>query len=437
MAVTYGFYDSLNGDRKYNADQMDRIFQGLISDGIYQSVGETFVVSAATGMNVNVGRGRAWLINTWTFNDTFPLLQVAIPASHATLNRIDTVVIEVDKTNRINTVKVITGTPNASPVAPTLTSTTLLKQAPLADVYVGAAVTSITAGNITNRVGVVGGTPFVTSIVTNVDPSTLFGQYQANFEAWFANLQNELNTSQASNLQNQIDQITSGWIVAGETWTYSASDAPSYTFLISGDKTGKYKTGYRVKFTQTTIKYGIITKVAYSSPNTTVTIYCGTDYSLANAAITSPYWSPYKAPFGFPLERSKWTVTLTDSSSRSSGVPTQNQWYNMYSVDLPLGAWIGDIYFLAEAVAATSIVVAIFTTLATTTAVETDTSFTRKTQLTNTDIQAGHIVSGKNIVLTAKTTHYVNVKTNQVSGTNLLIRGDLAPSTIQLVCSYL
>ena len=41
---------------------------------------------------------------------------------------------------------------------------------------------------------------------------------------------------------------------------------------ISGDKTTKYSLGMRIKFTNATnIIYGIITKISYSSPNTTLT----------------------------------------------------------------------------------------------------------------------------------------------------------------------
>ena len=39
MAVTYGFYDSTGGDRKYNAEQMGSIFDGIISDGFYSNIG--------------------------------------------------------------------------------------------------------------------------------------------------------------------------------------------------------------------------------------------------------------------------------------------------------------------------------------------------------------------------------------------------------------
>src|SRR5690606_22909761 len=107
-------------------------------------------------------------------------------------------------------------------------------------------------------------------------------------------------------------------------------------------KTGKYSAGMRIKLTQTTAKYFIITKVAYSDPNTTITVYGGTDYDLANAAITDPYYSQVKAPVGFPLDPSKWSVLVTDSSSRSQATPTSNQWYNLGSVSItiPIGYWV-------------------------------------------------------------------------------------------------
>lgn len=104
-----------------------------------------------------------------------------------------------------------------------------------------------------------------------------------------------------------------GWTGAGETWTYASTTTNagttttySGTITISGDKTTKYSVGMRVKFTQTSIKYGVITNVVYSTPNTTLTVFFGTDYSLANAVITDPYWSAQKTPFGFPIASAKW-----------------------------------------------------------------------------------------------------------------------------------
>lgn len=47
MSVSSGFFNSLNGDRKYNAAQMSAIFDGLIIDGVFASIGTAFAVKAA------------------------------------------------------------------------------------------------------------------------------------------------------------------------------------------------------------------------------------------------------------------------------------------------------------------------------------------------------------------------------------------------------
>jgi len=94
-------------------------------------------------------------------------------------------------------------------------------------------------------------------------------------------------------LETQVSAY--GWISAGETWTYASST----TVTISGDKTAKYSKGMKVKLTQTTVKYFYITAVSYSAPNTTLTLTAGSDYTVASATITSPYYSMVANPAGF------------------------------------------------------------------------------------------------------------------------------------------
>lgn len=99
MSVTYGFYNSLNGDRKYNAEQVSSLFDGLIIDGVFASVGTAFAVKATTGITVNVGIGKAWFNHTWTLNDS--ILPLEAPEAEVLLDRIDAVVLEVDATESV------------------------------------------------------------------------------------------------------------------------------------------------------------------------------------------------------------------------------------------------------------------------------------------------------------------------------------------------
>ena len=205
MAVTYGFYDSLNGDRKYTSVQFSYLFNSLIKDGVFMHIGEHLNVKESTGMQVNVGSGFAWFNSTWTRNDTDLPLDITI--SDLLRTRIDAIVLEVDETvsSRTNSIKVITGTPASDPQKPSLTNTKDIHQYPLAYVTVGVGVTSITQANIENCIGT-DPCPFVTGVLDTIDATTLITQWEAQFNEWFENLEDTLSGDVAGNLLNMIQQ---------------------------------------------------------------------------------------------------------------------------------------------------------------------------------------------------------------------------------------
>lgn len=225
MTVTCGFYNSVNNDRRYNALQMSSIFDGIITDGIFMSIGDNLIVSAATGMQVSVGSGRAWFNHTWTNNDSPILLDV--PASEVVLNRIDAVVLEINKNEEVreNIIKIIEGTARSSPVAPTLVNTEFINQYPLAYIFVGADVSSISAVNITNKVGT-SECPFITGILESINADSLLTQWEAEFDEWFATVQDTLSGDTAGNLLNLINEkITTGTSTIPTTgWVENSGD---------------------------------------------------------------------------------------------------------------------------------------------------------------------------------------------------------------------
>lgn len=203
MSLTYGFYNSIGKDRAYNAIQMSQLFDGLINDGVFASIGTSFVVTpGSNGMAVNVGIGRAWFNHTWTYNDS--VLPVTIDASELTLNRIDAVVIEVNSATRINSIKTVKGSPTTNPEKPTLVNTATIHQHPIAYVYVGAGVSGILAKNLTNTVGT-SECPYVTGIIQSITIDGTTNLLKAEFEEWFATIQGKLSGDVAGNLQNEID----------------------------------------------------------------------------------------------------------------------------------------------------------------------------------------------------------------------------------------
>ena len=151
MAFTFGFYDSVNGDRTYTAKQFSQFFDGILSEGVFEKIGDEFNVTAASGMLVNVGIGRAWLKKKWALNDS--VLPVAIAAAEPILNRVDTVIFAIDETSRTIEITTIKGTPASAPTAPELTNTAEHFEYRIADVYIPATSTSISNDNISNFVG--------------------------------------------------------------------------------------------------------------------------------------------------------------------------------------------------------------------------------------------------------------------------------------------
>ena len=214
MAFTCGFFNSENGDRKYNAEQMSAIFDGIIADGVFTTIGDHMAVSAGTGMQVLVGTGKAWFDHTWNVNDAaYPLV---IAASDVTLSRIDAIVLETNHSDsvRLNKLRVVQGTVASSPVKPTLTNSEKVHQHPLAWVTVAPGVTQIAASAIENAVGT-SACPFVTGIIATTDIDDLFAQWNGEFDEWFDNLKAQLSDNVVANLQRQIDECKKGLTAKG------------------------------------------------------------------------------------------------------------------------------------------------------------------------------------------------------------------------------
>lgn len=160
MSLTYGFYNSRNHDRLYNANDFNEVFEGLIHDGVYKNFGDEFSVSPGTGLTVIVGPGRAWLDSTWNKNSANVV--VDIPAA-GTMARIDAVCLKTDHSDdvRANSFVVVSGTPGYSPSKPAMPDTSTEKYHPLAYVTVPANATMISESNIESAVGTEKDTPYV------------------------------------------------------------------------------------------------------------------------------------------------------------------------------------------------------------------------------------------------------------------------------------
>ncbi len=231
-----------------------------------------------------------------------------------------------------------------------------------------------------------------------------------------------------------------GWVDASaDTWTYASADSPTFTFTITGDFTAILTPGTRLKLTQTTVKYFIVTAVSVSSGTTTVTIYGGTDYTLANAAISANYYSRVKGPAGFNLDPAKWTQTFSDTADRGQANPTGGTWYNIgtSTLAIPIGCWLVSYHVALDMRKSPAGNGDINATLSTANNSESDSSMTDLYITTvPTSVLINSLSAQRTLTLAAKTSYYLNGKTGSTSLT-LDFRGDAVATVIRAVCAYL
>lgn len=212
MSITCGFYNSISGDRKYNATQISSIFEGIITDGIFGAIGDAFYPTAAGGNVVNIGTGKCWFNQTWMENDA--LLPVDCGEANNILNRIDVVVIKVDTSVdvRNTTIECIQGTPSSTPSRPKLTNTETVHYYPLCYVERPYGSTEITQGKITDvRFDE---TPIIQGALKTIDVEQLFAQWRAQLDEFVAREEADFD-AETSKLTVDMKTTVDGF----ESWT--------------------------------------------------------------------------------------------------------------------------------------------------------------------------------------------------------------------------
>jgi hypothetical protein len=246
---------------------LQAITDAVATSGVVSRAATNFNVQAqgTPDMTVKVKTGRAYLKGS--SGNAYPVISdadtsVAISSNGSGSNRVDAVVLYIDKSASANSdatnvakLAVVQGTTSA-PSDGTVQSSVGASNPflRLANVTVGSGVTSITSGNIADtRVNV---------------------QFQ---------------------IPNRSGQ--DGWIDALDTWTYVSAT----TFTIGIDATSYLQPGDKLRWKQGgAYKYGWVKSVTYSAPNSTVTLVGTNLYTLTNATITDNYYSKVETPVGFP-----------------------------------------------------------------------------------------------------------------------------------------
>lgn len=187
MAEHYRFFDSVDGEdeRYYTADEFAEYFRQFIRNGIFNGSGDNLQVGAkGQDMRTFIKPGYAW-IEGYLYKIDIEPLELYHPMAHASLDRIDRVVIRLDKTlkNRFVKAFVLTGTPAETPQVPELTRNENIYELSLAQVRVLAGKSFIEAYQITDeRLN-----PEVCGVVTHlfeqVDTTEIFNEWQLYLNA--------------------------------------------------------------------------------------------------------------------------------------------------------------------------------------------------------------------------------------------------------------
>lgn len=194
MAQKYGFFNSVDGDRKYDADDIGNYFLKLISDGVFATPATAMQVTATSGMTVSVAAG--WGFIKCKYINNTAAAQFTLANADVVLNRIDRVVMRLDTANRTMSLAVKQGTAASTPTAPALTRVNGgVWELSLAQIYVGAGVTTITQANITDERANTSLCGYVTGLIDQIDTTNLFAQYNNAFWTWFNNVQESVTST--------------------------------------------------------------------------------------------------------------------------------------------------------------------------------------------------------------------------------------------------
>jgi len=245
MAVENGFFNAIDHDRLYDADQVNDMFEGLIvSDGVYAGLYSACRVTALSGMQVVVGKGRGMVNRRWfRLNDPET---INISASSSTLNRWTAVVIRLLIDDRDVELTTIDGTPSANPEKPVPVRDGEYYDIVLAYIYVGKGASGITQSQIVDTRPDTSLCGWIAAVVQQLDTSQMFDQFydafnrmqdqmirwqkaqQDAYQSWFETLTEDLTVefylaSYEKRVTGKVNEVKNIFLDMGG-YTYESSD---------------------------------------------------------------------------------------------------------------------------------------------------------------------------------------------------------------------
>lgn len=234
MADGYGlFWNSDSGDRKYDAKSFEKWLKKFFTSGVFEG---DLQVLASSGMTVQVQTGYS------NVNGKVGLFEnatnVTLNAANSRYPRIDTIIIERNDVNRVIQIDKVTGAytgGNPQPTAPIWDEAQGIYQLVLAQIYVGAGVSSISQEDITDKRTDTDVCGYIAGTVNEMDFSQFTAQFNqfftefkegtlADVTQWYADRQSEFETWQKGQ-ETDLSEWQQNRETNYETWYKDQQDA--------------------------------------------------------------------------------------------------------------------------------------------------------------------------------------------------------------------
>ena len=201
--ITAGFFDSVNQDRLYSADQMNMPYKRIVCDGVFSDDSNgnpDFSVVVGSGMTVIVSPGNAIIGGKWAESEDN--VSVEIAGNTGTETRIDSIILRCDNNLSARTVGIIYRQGTAS--APALDTSANVKEFRLANINVAASASSITGTNIVDTRGTAD-CPWVSGVIppTQAQTSAAVAQFFTDNPGIFV-VDDELSDTSEHAVQNKV-----------------------------------------------------------------------------------------------------------------------------------------------------------------------------------------------------------------------------------------
>lgn len=173
------FFNSLNGDRKYNAAHWAEYFSSFIGNGVFADPSSSMQVQHFGNMKIKIAAGACFINGYAGYADGADTLTLNFGGSG---KRIDRIVIRLDMSARSIYPAIIEGTMASSPAAPAIVRDGTFYDIGIAEVEIGINAAEITQADITDTRSDSELCGWVKGLIEQIDTTAVFAQYEAQWE---------------------------------------------------------------------------------------------------------------------------------------------------------------------------------------------------------------------------------------------------------------